>query len=228
MELPAKSRVLRDDIQSQGAAEPVDDELQAQKKLKRRLVSMAVFMVLLAIPVAIAAWRFWQIHSDVKRAEAAAEAELASAQPRPQAYAVLGSIRLDQGRLAEALPLLEKAAAFEAAAGRDTHDTLTLAKARILAAKRGLPGADAKSAAQALEQSLALADKQAQGKRAATYFSAGLFFKELGERERAVKALEKAVELQPDDWVLGPDGKKFKSSGISGYYRKMLIAAQMD
>lgn len=205
------------------------DEAQAEKKLRRRLASMAVFLVLLAVPVGIGIWRLWVIHSDLKGAERVAEAELAKPQPQAFAYGVLGSVRLDQGRIAEALPLLQKAAALELAQGRDTHDSLTYAKAHIVGSERKVPGASLEGADQALKQALVLADKQPTGKRAATYFSAGLFWREMGgHKEQAVKALETAVALQPDDWVQGPAGQRYKSKGLAGYYQKMLAGAKMD
>lgn len=228
MELPAKDRFLTDDKLDQDAPGLDDAEAQAQKKLRRRLVSMAVFMVLLAVPIVIAAWRFWRIQDDVRQAEARSLAELAKPQPMPAAYGVLGSIRLDQGRLAEALPLLQKASALELADGRDTRDSLTYAKALIAASKAKVAGASLDAADQALKQALQLADKQAQGKRAATYFSAGLFWRDMGHKADAVKALEKACALQPDDWVAGPAGLRYKSRGLSSYYQKMLASAQMD
>lgn len=227
MELMAKDGSLMDDSGKTGGPDEAEDA-QAQKKLRRRLASMAVFMVLLAIPVAIGLWRMWDMHSDLKAAEAAAVAELAKPQPLPGAYGVLGSVRLDQGRLDEALPLLQKAAAFELQRGQDTRDSLTYAKAHIVGAKKGVAGANLEAADAALRQALQIADKLAKGKRAATYFSAGIFWRDLGKKAEAVKALETACALQPDDWVEGPAGQRYKSSGISSYYQKMLAGAKMD
>jgi tetratricopeptide (TPR) repeat protein len=205
-----------------------DDEAKARQKLNRRLVSMTVFLVILAVPVGIAAFRLWHLYAGLNEEQALGEAELKKPQPRPEAYGSLGSIYLEQGRVAEALPLLEKAAAIEAAAKTSTQDSLTLAKAEIEGSEQGVPGASTGTAAAALQQSLALAQGLAVGRQAATYFSAGLFYRELHRKAEALAALQKAVALQPDDWVDEGAGIRYKKSGLSGYYQKMLAAAQMD
>jgi tetratricopeptide (TPR) repeat protein len=176
---------------------------------------------LLALPVALAVGRFSLIYWDRFQAERAATAELAHPGPASAAYGVLGGIRLEQGRLAEAVPLLQQAAAIELADRSGTRDTLCLAKALI--------GLDRPAeAAAALKQAEALTDKAAQGQRARTYFSAGLFWRQMGRKAEAVADLRQAVALQPDDWVdLGPGGRE-KSAGLSGYYQKMLAAAEQD
>src|SRR5882724_9302532 len=93
---------------------PSDEEALARKKLGRRLVSMAVFMVILAIPIGIGAYRVWRLRVGLHEEQLLAEAELAKPQPKPDAFGSLGAIYLDQGRIAEALPLLERAAQIEA------------------------------------------------------------------------------------------------------------------
>ena len=207
---------------------PFDEEAQARKKLQRRLVSMGVFLVILAIPVGIGAYRVWRFHRALNEEQALAELELQKPQPRPEAFGSLGSIYLDQGRIAEALPLLEKAAALESAAKSGTQDHLTLAKAYLLGAEKGLPGATQAKSAEALKESLALAAGLSSGRQAATYFSAGLFYRQLGRKDEALQALGKAVSLQPDDWVDEGGGVRYKKAGLAGYYQKMLAAAQMD
>ena len=207
---------------------PFDEEERARQKLNRRLVSMGVFLVILAIPVGIGAYRVWRFRANVNEELALAEAELKKPQPRPEAYGSLGAIYLDRGRVAEALPLLEKAAALESAGKTGTQDHLTLAKAHLLGSRKGLPGATQARAAEALKQSLALAEGLAVGRKAATYFSAGVFYRQLGRKDEALVALGKAVALQPDDWVDEGQGVRYKKAGLSGYYQKMLAAAQMD
>jgi|GEM_PF-3028036 tetratricopeptide (TPR) repeat protein len=188
-----------------------------------------VAVPLLALPLGLPVGRFALIRWDQHRAEAAALAELARPQPLPAAYGVLGGIRLEQGRLAEAIPLLQKAAVWEASQGRDTRDSLCLAKAEIDGAAKGVPGANQAAAAQALQQAERLAVGLAQGKQAQTYFSAGLFWRQLGHRDEALRDLRTAVRLQPDDWVdLGPLEGRGKTSGLAGYYQKMLAAAEQD
>jgi tetratricopeptide (TPR) repeat protein len=205
-----------------------DDEAKARQKLARRLVSMAVFMVILAVPIAIGAYRIWRLRTGLREEQLLAEAELKKPQPKPDAYGSLGALYLEQGRIAEALPLLEQAARIEAAGKRGTQDSLTLAKAHLLGSEKGVPGALTSSAAAALKQSLSLAEGLPVGRKAATYFSAGLFYRQLGQKAEALAALEKAVALQPDDWVDEGAGVRYKKAGLSGYYQKMLAATQMD
>jgi tetratricopeptide (TPR) repeat protein len=205
-----------------------DEEARARQKLGRRLVSMAVFMVILAVPIGIGAYRVWRLRTGLHEEQLLAEAELTKAQPKADAYGSLGAIYLDQGRIAEALPLLERAAQIEAAGKKDTQDSLTLAKAHLLGSQKGVAGALTSSAVAALAQSLELAQGLPTGRQAATYFSAGLFYRQLGKKAEALAALEKAVAMQPDDWVDEGAGVRYKKAGLSGYYQKMLAAAQMD
>jgi tetratricopeptide (TPR) repeat protein len=215
-----------DEIQSDPPVS--DEEAKARQKLGRRLVSMAVFMVILAVPIGIGAYRIWRLRTGLHEEQVLAEAELKKPQPKPDAYGSLGALYLEQGKIAEALPLLERAARIEAAGKRSTQDSLTLAKAHLIGSEKGVPGALTSSAAAALKQSLSLAEGLPVGRKAATYFSAGLFYRQLGKKAEALAALEKAVALQPDDWVDEGAGVRYKKAGLSGYYQKMLAATQMD
>ncbi len=140
---------------------------------------MTVFLVILAVPVGIAAFRLWHLYAGLNEEQALGEAELKKPQPRPEAYGSLGSIYLEQGRVADALPLLVKADRHRRRRAKtSSQDSLTLAKAEIEGSQQGVPGALTSSAAAALQQSLALAQGLAVGRQAATYFSAGLFYRE--------------------------------------------------
>lgn len=208
MELFAKGGVLRDDSR--------------KNRLWARLVA-GIFL----LPLFLVLAHFIALKADRWQAEKAAEGELAGPAPKPDAYGVLGAIRLEQGKLDKAIPLLAKAAALEQAQGRDTRDTLCLAKAQIEGAKAGVPGASQDQAETALKTALRMADKLGPSKRAATYFSAGLFWRGLGRKDEAVKALRTAVDLQRDDWVDEGQGRH-KSAGLSAYYQRMLASAQAD
>lgn len=192
---------------------------------QRRLAWLVA--VLMALPVALVLGRYGTMRLDRHRAEALAQRELSLPQPRPEAYGVLGTIRMEQGRLAEALPLLEKAAELERAGG-GTRDTLSLAKARLDALDRGLPGVDADQVAAALRQAETVGDLGPPGLRAQTRFSAGLFWGRLGRRDLGLADLRLAVALQPDDWVDQGGGRRQKSPGLSAYYQRMLAAAEQD
>jgi tetratricopeptide (TPR) repeat protein len=199
-----------------------------ESKTPRPKLVAWVAVPLLLLPLGLPLGRFALIRWDQHRAEAAAVAELAKPQPVPAAYGVLGGIRLEQGRLAEAIPLLLQAARLEAANGRDTRDSLSLAKAQMDGAAAGLSGASQGAAEDALRQAERLAPGLAKGKQAQTYFSAGLFWRQLGHHQEALQDLGQAVRLQPDDWVdLGPEGRE-KTAGLAGYYQKMLAAAEQD
>jgi tetratricopeptide (TPR) repeat protein len=180
---------------------------------------------LLFLPLAPAIAQFWALRSDSRAAEAAALRELASQKPNPAAWGVLGTIRLEQGRVAEALPLLVKAAALEAKDPRDTRDSLALAKANLDGLALGLPPASLQGAEAALQQAQGEAQNLAPGKRAATWFSAGEYWQQMGRKAEAIAALRTAVALQKDDWVDEGGGLRFKSAGISAYYQKMLAGA---
>jgi tetratricopeptide (TPR) repeat protein len=201
--------------------------LALEKRHRRRMSSMLAFLAILALPVALGIWRLARVHLNLRAQEAWAVAELAKPAPDPAAYGALGSLRLDQGRLEEALPLLEKAVLIEAKAGQDTRDTLTLAKAHLRGLARGLAGASKAQAETALRAAEARAAKLPQGRAAATYFSAGMFWKEAGEPALSSAALKKAMDLQPDDWVDEGGGVRYKQRGLASYYQKMYDASLM-
>jgi tetratricopeptide (TPR) repeat protein len=175
--------------------------------------------------VAVALAQFWALRLDQSEAQSAALRQLASSAPSRSAWGVLGGIRLEQGRIAEALPLLQKASSLEAVGGTDTRDSLALAKANIEGVRKGVPGASLDAAAAALLRAEALAARLAKGKRAATWFSAGLFWADMGRPADAVAALKIAVALQPDDWVDEGNGLRYKSAGLASYYQQMLAGA---
>jgi tetratricopeptide (TPR) repeat protein len=185
----------------------------------------ALVLALFLLPLGVLLGQYWALGSDRSGAEREAEKELASLRPRRAAWGVLGTIRLEQGRINEALPLLRKASDMEAAAGDDSHDTLALVQAELKGAGEGMPGASQKAAERALLRAEALAPKLPQGRQAATWFSAGTFWQELGRRKKAVADLQLAVALQPDDWVDDGGGRRYKSAGLSAYYQKMLAGA---
>jgi tetratricopeptide (TPR) repeat protein len=195
--------------------------------MKRRLVSMAVFMVILVIPAFIAGYRLWRFYRDLGLEQAAAEAELQKAAPRPGAHGSLGAIYMNQGRVADALPLLQTASDLELKSKFSVHDTLTLAKAQILGSQKGLPGSLSVTAQANLRRSLQLAEAFAPGRKAAAYSTAAELYGLLGDKKAALAAWQRAVALQPDDWVDEGQGVRYKVAGLSGYYQKMLAAAQL-
>jgi tetratricopeptide (TPR) repeat protein len=195
----------------------------AKQGLTRPWAILAALLFLLPLGLPLA--QFLAQRRDSRDAERAAEKELSGSLPRREAWGVLGTIRLEQGRIAEALPLLRKASQLEAVAGLDTRDTLALAKADLDGCSRGVPGATRREAEQALERAEALAPKLPQGRQAAAWFSAGLYRQELGDRPRTLADLGKAVALQRDDWVDEGNGLRYKSAGLSAYYQKMLAGA---
>jgi tetratricopeptide (TPR) repeat protein len=203
----------------------VRESVKAPAKPGKQRAWSVLVAVLFLLPVGGVLAQFWALRLDSGRAEQEAQRELASATPGRSAWGVLGSIRLDQGRIAEALPLLRKASALEAAAGDDSQDTLALAKANLEGAQKGIPGASRQDAEAALVQAQALAPRLPKGRSAATWFSAGLFWQDLGRQDYAVADLQKAVALQPDDWVDEGGGLRYKSAGLSAYYQKMLAGA---
>lgn len=190
-----------------------------------RKAAWAWVIAVLFLPAFLGLAQYWALRSDRNSAEIAAEAELVKPVPKRDAWGVLGTIRLEQGRIADALPLLQKAAALEKAGGHDTRDSLSLVKANLEGAAAGIPGASLQAAAADLEQAQVLAESLPKGKRAATWFRAGMFWEDLGRKQEAVRALRKAVSLQSDDWVDLGGGVRYKSAGLSAYYQKMLAGA---
>ena len=191
-----------------------------RKRMWAGLVTLLFFL-----PLGLVLFQFGAMRLDRYEAEAAALRDLASPTPKRSAWGVLGTIRLEQGRIAESLPLLEKAAALESGSGTDTHDTLALAEANIEGARRGVAGAGYAGAEAALLRAQTLAQGLPTGKRAATWFSAGLFWQAMGDPDRARQALRTAVVLQNDDWVDEGGGLRVKSAGLAAYYQKMLAGA---
>ncbi len=201
---------------------------KAQAKHKRRMMSMLVFCLILAVPIGIGAYKLLKLNRHLKQAETWAVAELTKADPDPMAYGVLGSLRLDQGKLVEALPLLAKAVALESARGDSGQDHLTYAKANIDGLKKQVSGASREEALKALAGAKELATKLPQGRAAATFHGAGILYKAMGEKDLGIASLKEACRLQPDDWVDEGNGKRYKRQQISGAYAKDLAAAQMD
>ena len=155
------------------------------------------------------------------QAESVALADLARPDPVPVAYGVLGGIRLEQGRFKEAVPLLQKASDLEWASRADSRDTLCLAKAQLGLKRRA-------EAEEALDRAEALAAGLIRGRSARTWFSAGMFRRQLGDKAQALRDLSQAVALQPDDWADLGAGRREKTAGLAAYYQKMLAAAQQD
>lgn len=191
------------------------------------MTSMLAFLVVLAVPVAIGAYKVWKYYQKIGAAEAWAVSELAKPKPDPLAYGVLGGILLDQGKIAEALPFLDKAVVIERAASESAQDHLTFAKAHIQGAQAKLESADKAKALKALDEATKIAAKLAKGRAAATWFGAGLQYKAAGEMEQAKRCFGKAVELQPDDWVDEGEGRRYKKRGIASYYAKVYAGSQM-
>jgi len=186
--------------------------------------SMLVLCLFL-LPLGVLLAQFWMQRWDSRCAEQAAQNELSASAPRPQAWGVLGSIRLEQGRIADALPLLRKASAIEASGAGDSRDTLALVQADLDGSAQGLPGASRREAEAMLVRAQDIAAGLPMGRRAATWFSAGLFWRDLGRSGEATEALTKAAALQPDDWVDQGGGHRTKSAGLAAYYQKMLAGA---
>jgi tetratricopeptide (TPR) repeat protein len=192
---------------------------------QRRVAWSALVLCLFLLPLfaVLVPWadQLW----DRRVAETAAENDLSASVPQKRAWGVLGEIRLEQGRLNEALPLLRKASWIEARDGDDTRDTLALVQADLEGSAHGLPGAGRGEAEAMLLRAQGIAERLPTGKRAATWFSAGVFWQSLGRPQNAVLALTKAVALQRDDWVDQGGGVRVKSAGLSAYYQKMLAGA---
>lgn len=201
----------------------LDDDAQALKKHKRRVWSMGLFFAIFSLPVFIGLYLVIRSHRAIAAEQAWAVAELAKPQPAPAAYGVRGAGLLSEGKAAEALPLLDKAATLEAAAGPavGVKALLMLIEAQIMLG--------AKQPAQELLKVLeSRAPKLAQGPQAAAWHAAGKLYGHLGSGPDAVRCLQKAVELQPDDWVQTADGQRYKHRGIASIYKKDLAGAVLD
>jgi tetratricopeptide (TPR) repeat protein len=146
------------------------------------------------------------------------------------AYGVRGAGLLNEGKPLEAVPLLEKAAALEAAdqprAG--VKALLMLIEAQLEALKDGLPGVERAQALERLRQLEARAAGLAQGPQAAAWHAAGKLYEHLGSKPDAIRCLKKAVELQPDDWVTAQNGQRYKHRGIASIYEKDYAGAALD
>lgn len=180
-------------------------------------LTAAVFLLPLAAVVLV----FCRQETDFRAAERLAEGQLSRARPAPAAWEVLGEVRLKQGRIAEALPLLERASALERAGRSSARATLSLAEAELEGARSGVPGTGPAAASETLGRAEALAPLLSRGQRAAAWFSAGELELGLGRRERAVADLRRAVALQKDDWT-GDGPERRRVAGLAEYYRTQL------
>ncbi|MGH7441886.1 MAG: hypothetical protein ACREKE_04345, partial [bacterium] len=131
-----------------------------------------IVLVMFMLPVAAVVLVFVEQTLDFRSAERVAEVQVASASPLKESWGVLGEVRLKQGRIAAALPLLERAAELERVDGTDARGTLTLAKAEIEGAHAGVPGASLGAAERALAQAEALAPRLPKDHQAEDWFSA--------------------------------------------------------
>lgn len=204
------------------AVPELDDEAKALKKQRARERGYWIFFLIFSAPVLIGLYLVIRSQRAIHAEQAWAQAELAKAQPAPAAYGVRGAGLLADGKSAEALPLLEKAVAFEAAGG-----TRNGAKALML-----LIEAEIDAAPDKVKPSLLQLERRApllaQGQSAAAWHAAGKLYAHIGAKQDAVRCLKKAVELQPDDWVQNPDGTRYKARGIASIYEKDLAGATLD
>ena len=193
---------------------------KAQKKFRARMRGMTIFCLILAVPIFIGAWLVWRMHLRTAADRAWAVAEMAKPSPDPMAYGALGSIFLNEGRVAEALPLLTKAAALEKAQGMSVQAHVVLAEAHLEGLKQALPGASREAAIASIREMLGYADKLPQGPDAAAWHAAGKLYAHLGMRVEATECLKKAADLQADDWVDEGNGHRYKHRGIASTYQK--------
>jgi len=193
---------------------------KAQKKFKARMRGMTIFCLILALPIGIGAYLVWHVNARMADDKAWAEAEMKKAQPDPLAYGSLGSILLNEGKPAEALPLLARAAAIEKKSGASVQAHLIYAEAQLEGLKKNVPAASRQGAVDAITEMLAYADKLPQGRQAAAWHGAGKLYEHLGMHAEALKSLKKSVDLQPDDWVDEGAGRRYKHRGIASAYQK--------
>jgi Flp pilus assembly protein TadD len=217
-----------DDKQHEAGPEPAADEAAQRKKLNARLRGMTIFLVILAVPVLIGGWLVIRVKRQMAAERSWAEAELKKPAPDPQAYGVLGSQLLSDGRTAEAEPLLKRAAELEAQEGKRVTARVLRAEALLEGLKKGLPGFSRDEAAKVVSEIEAVAPKLPQGRAAAAWHAAGKLWIHVGEREKAVKALAEAVRLQQDDWVDEGEGRRYKSRGVASIYAKDLAGAAQE
>jgi tetratricopeptide (TPR) repeat protein len=206
-------------VETLSAEEALEWE-KAQKKYRARMRGMAIFCLILAVPIAIGAVLVWRMHGQAAADRAWAEAELSKPEPAPAAYGVLGSLDLNEGKIAEALPLLKRASDLEAKDAQAVEAHLIYVEAHIEGLAHKVPGADSDLARAALKEMLAYAEKLPEGPRAGAWHGAGKLYKHLGDANEALHCLKKASELQPDDWVDEGGGRRFKQPGIASTYQK--------
>lgn len=205
------------------APQALDDEAQALKKHRRRMISMGVFLGIFSLPVLIGLYLVVRSQRAIRAEQAWAQAELAKVRPAAAAYGVRGAGLLSQGQAAEALPLLQRAADLEAQAGAGAG-----VKALVMLTEAHVMLKDRFGALRQLKKLEARAADLAQGPQAAAWHAAGKLYGHLDAKEDAVRCLKRAVELQPDDWVSTADGRRYKHRGISGIYQKDLAGAVLD
>jgi tetratricopeptide (TPR) repeat protein len=193
---------------------------KAQKKFRARMRGMTIFCLLLAVPICIGAYLVWRVKAHMAADQVWAEAELKKTEPDPLAYGALGSIYLNEGRIAESLPLLKRASEIESRAGNSAEAHLIYVEAHIEGLKNKVPGASQALAVAALKEMLSYTDKLAQGPRAAAWHGAGKLYGYLGMPAEALDSLKKAADLQPDDWVDEGGGRRYKRPGIASTYQK--------
>lgn len=116
-------------------------------------------------------------------AEASFEASLALVPDRPSTLINLGAVRLSLGKNAEALAVLERAAALDAA-----NVGVWLQCAQLQQEQQRLPDALA-----SLEQALAL-----DAHNSAAWSNRGMLLRDLQRREEAAASFEKAIDLGHD------------------------------
>jgi tetratricopeptide (TPR) repeat protein len=192
----------------------------AQKKFRARMRGMTIFCLMLAAPIAVGGYLVWRVQAHLGADQAWAEAELKKPNPDPLAYGSLGSIYLNQKRVAEALPLLKTAAALEAKAKNSAEAHFLYVEAEIEAQNGAVPGASRGEALGALKDVLSYADSMPQGPRAAAWHGAGKLYQYMGLTPEAQVCLKEAWVLQPDDWVDEGQGRRFKDQGIASTYQK--------
>lgn len=209
-----------DDISESLSAEELAEFEKAQKKYRARMRGMTLFCLILAVPIFIGAYLVWRVKGRAAEDKAWAEAELAKPKPDERAFGALGSSYLNEGRIAESLPLLKKAAAIEAKGRGAVEAHLILVEAHLAGLEKKLPEANAAEAAAALQEMLSYVPALPQGPAAGAWHGAGKLYLHLGMREKALECLKKASELQPDDWVDEGGGRRFKHRGIASIYQK--------
>lgn len=189
---------------------------------------MTIFCLILAVPIAIGAYLVWRVRSNVASDKAWAETELSKPVPNPLAYGALGSITLNEGKIAEALPLLKKAVGLEKISAKSASAHLIYVEANLEGMKKGLPGASKHEALAAMASLMTYIERLPQGPQAAAWHGVGKLYQHLEMPAQALQSLKKASDLQPDDWVDMGDGRRYKHRGISSTYQKDYSGAQMQ